>query len=482
MESTTGSSFVSYKGCNHDASAAIEIGGYPIFLAASPALKAERLAAAQVLLPLNGQIPARFFGQGQLVFCCSLEDHGGVPANWAEFIKNIAENYMPKHYNMVAWCHGSHGRTGCFAASLVAHMMPEIDDPIAWIREKHCKHAVESKKQAEAVFAIKGQSLPALYVEEFSFKSSFTSYGSGFGSEWYPGKTYIHDIELCECSDCKTRILTLPKGQKIFTSSGHAEPCTCSKWDACKRDREGFKKRKEIAALPGGIFLSGSMDDPKWKHDGPWFWGKRYMHCKDCTCDDWCKARASHSGVQVAAGIIWRLSPCSCTWLRCKENRSQWAMALATNFNDNGKLDVQKLEAYLLGDLKEGQEAAPKKPRPCISSGDCLCPSHIAQATLEPSHRDAINCCCRDCAIMEKLFSRGDLEYCHAQSKHPDDCMCKASCWFLATDSCAEGCLCNQCLWLNTEAEELEHLIDKEFGEDATNGKGISTQSSGANC
>lgn len=45
-------------------------------------------------------------------------------------------------------CIGGHGRTGMFFAALVAqHKL--ADDPIAWVRERYCKKAVESQVQVD---------------------------------------------------------------------------------------------------------------------------------------------------------------------------------------------------------------------------------------------------------------------------------------------------------------------------------------------
>lgn len=44
-------------------------------------------------------------------------------------------------------CIGGHGRTGTFLAALVSLYEDLTDDPIKWVRENHCKKAVESKSQ-----------------------------------------------------------------------------------------------------------------------------------------------------------------------------------------------------------------------------------------------------------------------------------------------------------------------------------------------
>jgi hypothetical protein len=46
-------------------------------------------------------------------------------------------------------CIGGHGRTGTFLAALVSLYEDLTDDPIAYVREHHCKKAVESKDQID---------------------------------------------------------------------------------------------------------------------------------------------------------------------------------------------------------------------------------------------------------------------------------------------------------------------------------------------
>jgi protein-tyrosine phosphatase len=47
-------------------------------------------------------------------------------------------------------CHGGHGRTGTLLAA-VAVIMYGVEDPVEWVREVYCSHAVESKIQEETL-------------------------------------------------------------------------------------------------------------------------------------------------------------------------------------------------------------------------------------------------------------------------------------------------------------------------------------------
>lgn len=44
-------------------------------------------------------------------------------------------------------CVGGHGRTGLFLSALVSLRMPEVKDPVTYVRENYCHKAVESAEQ-----------------------------------------------------------------------------------------------------------------------------------------------------------------------------------------------------------------------------------------------------------------------------------------------------------------------------------------------
>lgn len=70
-------------------------------------------------------------------------------------------------------CIGGHGRTGTVLAALVAHMQPETEDAIKYVRDNYCKKAVEAKCQIDFLrqhFGIKTECKPS--------KGGWTSKGS----------------------------------------------------------------------------------------------------------------------------------------------------------------------------------------------------------------------------------------------------------------------------------------------------------------
>ncbi len=95
-----------------------------------------------------------------------LRDFGGVPTNWRELLEERIIPRLEDGDDLLAFCAGSHGRTGTFLASLIALLETpeETPDPIAAVRERHCHEAVETKLQAEAIFALRGQAVPQHYL------------------------------------------------------------------------------------------------------------------------------------------------------------------------------------------------------------------------------------------------------------------------------------------------------------------------------
>jgi hypothetical protein len=166
---------------HHPATEPVMIGGYPIWLGKEWDIKKATIDEMSFICPLNGMFPRDVeFGKWMLVLGSKLPDRGSVPANWENYIKFIAES-MKEGKKILAYCTGSHGRTGTFGASLISVMEPETEDPIDAIRKRHCEKCVESKAQAEAVFALRGLPLPDKYKEEFKPVVYSYSGASGYG-------------------------------------------------------------------------------------------------------------------------------------------------------------------------------------------------------------------------------------------------------------------------------------------------------------
>jgi hypothetical protein len=166
----------------------IMIGGHKVLAGAMRDLTAGDLAKADILVPLTQDIPYMDFGVVYQIIAAPLVDYGGVPENWGTFLQEVMIPLINGGNTILAYCVGSHGRTGTFLASLIALMesREETPDPIAAVRDRHCHKCVESLKQAEAIFALRGEVLPAKYEKEFTFTT--TSYGG----EWWKNNNQMH--------------------------------------------------------------------------------------------------------------------------------------------------------------------------------------------------------------------------------------------------------------------------------------------------
>lgn len=150
-------------------------------------LKPEDLGKADIIVPLTGVSEFDFGetytvvaddkpsgitrlepGREYTMLVGRLPDFGGVPDNWEWFLRERVIPLLVQGKTLLGFCFASQGRTGTWLASLVAILEPETADPIAAVRERHCEHAVETRAQATAIFALRGEALPDKYQREFS--------------------------------------------------------------------------------------------------------------------------------------------------------------------------------------------------------------------------------------------------------------------------------------------------------------------------
>lgn len=122
----------------------------------------------ELLVPLTNEPIPWALGKRYNIFALPLKDYGGVPPNWRELLNEVIGE-LRQGRSLLAFCVGGHGRTGCFVGSLIALLesAEETPDPIKAVRERHCTHAVETRAQATAIFALRGEALPQWYVDEF---------------------------------------------------------------------------------------------------------------------------------------------------------------------------------------------------------------------------------------------------------------------------------------------------------------------------
>jgi hypothetical protein len=150
------------------------VGGYTVLAGGTAYLRPKDYRKADVLVALTSNLPS-----WAVIGCANLipypmEDYGGVPRDWREFLQSVIDNKLRRGKRVLAFCAGSHGRTGTFLASLIALLESEDEtpDPIAAVRQRHCREAVETRRQAQAVFALRRRRMPARYRKEFPAMAS----------------------------------------------------------------------------------------------------------------------------------------------------------------------------------------------------------------------------------------------------------------------------------------------------------------------
>jgi hypothetical protein len=159
--------------CDHFGEHAVRVGSYEVHAGGTKYFQLNDFDGFDLIIPLtNGSAPFKF-GKEYRVLSGVLVDFGGVPEGWKEFLEKVIEE-LKSGRKILAFCVGSHGRTGCFLASLIALLesAEETPDPIQAVRERHCHHAVETLAQAEAIFALRGAPLPEVYRREFLAKAA----------------------------------------------------------------------------------------------------------------------------------------------------------------------------------------------------------------------------------------------------------------------------------------------------------------------
>lgn len=151
--------------CNHTGQP-VAVGPYTIMAGGTRYLQPTDLAKADFIIPLEPRIPAAV-GQRVSILACPWQDFGPPPLGFEHFLRETVIPELKEGKKILVYCIGSHGRTGTFLASLVALLEPETLDPIEAVRTRHCDRAVETRQQAEFIFALRGQKLPSQYEEEF---------------------------------------------------------------------------------------------------------------------------------------------------------------------------------------------------------------------------------------------------------------------------------------------------------------------------
>lgn len=107
-------------------------------------------AGVDVLVPLaylDGSIWSTGF-RGEIIYC-PITDGDVLPDDVIYVIVDMILNRLGKH-KVGLFCAGGHGRTGYVAACVLADL--GVPDPIGYLRSNYSAKAIETDKQAQAVY------------------------------------------------------------------------------------------------------------------------------------------------------------------------------------------------------------------------------------------------------------------------------------------------------------------------------------------
>ena len=142
----------------------VQVASYTIFAGGKMYFRPGDLRKADLIIPLVEHFPKGTLGYGGRVRHYPIPDFSGVPDDWNSFVEEVVRE-LATGIRVLAFCAGSHGRTGCLIASLIAVLetADETLDPIEAARIRHCEEAVETYAQAVAVFRLRGEDVPEKY-------------------------------------------------------------------------------------------------------------------------------------------------------------------------------------------------------------------------------------------------------------------------------------------------------------------------------
>ena len=163
-QNVAGASSSPYKQHEPHRGSPVTVGPYTMFAGGKMYFDLSDLDGIDLAIPLIEHLPKGMFGYGGRVRHYPIPDFSGVPDDWSSFVSEVIREFE-SGIKVLAFCAGSHGRTGCLIASLIAVLetAEETPDPIEAARIRHCEEAVETYAQAQAVFKLRGADVPAKY-------------------------------------------------------------------------------------------------------------------------------------------------------------------------------------------------------------------------------------------------------------------------------------------------------------------------------
>lgn len=147
--------------CCHNGSRPVKVGRSEIFPGGAYHMHTSDYYGFDLLVPLDNGFGAWApRGVQHQVVPAFIEDFQPPPSGFDRFLKDAVIPDLETGDRILVFCLGGHGRTGSVLAGLIALLEPDVEDPVSEIRNRYCPEAVETREQAEWVFALRGQDLP----------------------------------------------------------------------------------------------------------------------------------------------------------------------------------------------------------------------------------------------------------------------------------------------------------------------------------
>lgn len=141
-------------------------GDFSKSLAAAPQFSTETLDNTWISLPVSDFKPP---------------DAAYTLEFWSALASDISD-IMDSGRSVVVFCQGGHGRTGTVAAILAKLLVPNIADPVKYIRDVYCNECVETEKQHNYVNELFG--LPKCDPTEYKSAAAVWNYGGYSSAYW----------------------------------------------------------------------------------------------------------------------------------------------------------------------------------------------------------------------------------------------------------------------------------------------------------
>jgi len=154
------------------------------------------------LVPLDS-MRANVWNQGFRgeVLYYPIEDYGVLPDDVLNDLASKIINRLKCGKKVGLFCLGGHGRTGYVASVVLGKLGWE--DPIGFLRENYCKHAVESNDQIRHISKVLDK--PELLEEYLTFDRFDDFYGFRFdylNGLGFDHRYYMADSDVSVCGNC----------------------------------------------------------------------------------------------------------------------------------------------------------------------------------------------------------------------------------------------------------------------------------------